>query len=144
MPVIMYNEDNIHEPDFRADIILDMDDEIETKLQMAHMNDSQLYEWLPYTYGAEAPNDDAERFQWLKGTKNIDDYTDEEILNAKLMHDGWGYAVRFAKTAARFRNELKKQYGEEKGSKIRYAEAFQLCGYGAALTDDMKEELLSL
>ena len=43
MPVIMYNEDNIHEPDFRADVVLDIDDEVETKLQMANINDSQLY-----------------------------------------------------------------------------------------------------
>lgn len=144
MPVIMYNEDNIKEVEFCADVVLDMDDEIDTKLQMAHMNDSQLYEWLPYTYGVTAPTDENERLQWLQGTKNFDDYTDEEILNAKLMHDGWGYAVRFAKTAARFREQLKKMYGEERGSKIRYAEAFQLCGYGAALTDELKAELFSL
>ena len=96
------------------------------------------------TYGVEAPTDENERFEWLKGTKNFDDYTDEEIMNARLMHDGWGYAVRFAKTASRFREELKKQYGEERGSKIRYAEAFQLCGFGAVLTEDIKKEIISL
>ena len=53
------------------------------------------------------------------------DTTDEEIMAASS-----GYAVRFAKTAARFRRELIEKYGAEKGSAIRYAEAFELSEYG--------------
>ena len=55
--------------------------------------------------------------------------TDEEVLAHKR-----GYAVRFAKTAARFRRELIEKYGEEKGARVRYAEAFGLSEYGAAPT----------
>ena len=47
------------------------------------------------------------------------EYTDEEI-NALPR----GYAVRFAQTASRFRDELIAKYGEEAGSKVRFAEAF--------------------
>ena len=43
MPVIMYNEDNFRDPDFRGDIVVDIDDELETKMQIAHINDSQVY-----------------------------------------------------------------------------------------------------
>lgn len=141
MPVIMYNEDRFINPEFRGDIVLDMDDEIETKLKIADLNVCQVYEWLPYTRGEDylVPKDPAERFEWLKGMKITENTTDEEVNAAK-----GGYAVRFAKTAARFRNELIERYGKERGSKIRYAEAFEVSEYGAPLTDELKKKLFSL
>lgn len=137
-PVIMYNEDNFKNPYFSGDIVVDMDDEIDTKLKIADLNVSQVYEWLPYTKGETVPQDKEERFEWLKGMNITNDTTDEEILSAKR-----GYSVRFAKTAARFRKELIERYGKEKGSKIRYAEAFEICEYGSALTKELKEALFS-
>lgn len=136
MPVIMYNEDNFKYPPFEADIVLDMDDEIDTKLKIADLNVSQVYEWLPYNDGEDndVPSDSAERFEWLKGMKITTDTTDEEIMAAPR-----GYAVRFAKTAARFRKQLIERYGEEKGNKIRYAEAFQICEYGMQPDEKMKK-----
>ncbi len=137
MPVILYNLDAFKYPPFEPHIVLDMDDEIDTKLQIAHLNKCQVYEWLPYTKGwTDIPEDDAERFEWLKGMTITQDTTDEEVMAAKR-----GYAVRFAKVAARFRKELIAKYGEEKGSKIRYAEAFQVSEYGAPLTDELKAKL---
>lgn len=138
MPVIMYNEDRFKYPPFEADIVLDMDDEIDTKLKIADLNVCQVYEWLPFTRGQldEVPEDKEERFEWLKGMKITSETTDEEIKAAKT-----GYAVRFAKTAARFRKELIERYGEEKGSKIRYAEAFQICEYGKQPDEEMKKML---
>ena len=65
------------------------------------------------------------------------DTTDEEIMAASSQ----GYAVRYAKTAARFRKELIEKYGEEKGSKIRYAEAFEVGEYGSPLTEELKQKL---
>ncbi|MBQ9964137.1 MAG: PIG-L family deacetylase [Clostridia bacterium] len=136
-PVILYYEDRFTDPDFRPDIVLDMDDEIDIKLQIAHLNVSQVYEWLPYTEeGVEVPEDEAERFEWLKGMNITADTTDEEVMAAPR-----GYAVRFAKTAARFRKELITRYGEERGSKVRYAEAFQLCPYGGTLTEELNQKL---
>ena len=135
-PVIMYYEDKFTDPDFRPDVVLDMDDEIDIKLQIAHLNVSQVYEWLPFTEGQTVPEGEAERFEWLKGMNITADTTDEEVMAAPR-----GYSVRFAKTAARFRKELIARYGEQRGSKIRYAEAFQLCPYGGALTDELKEKL---
>ncbi len=137
-PVIMYYEDKFTDPDFHCDIVLDMDKEIDIKLQIAHLNVSQVYEWLPFTEHQQVPEGEAERFEWLKGMNITADTTDEEVMSAKR-----GYAVRFAKTAARFRKELIERYGEERGSKIRYAEAFQLCPYGGALTDELKEKLFN-
>jgi len=138
MPVILYNEDKFKYPPFTCDIVIDMDDEIDTKLKIADFNVSQVYEWLPYTEHEEVPEGAEERFEWLKGMVITENTTDEEIMKAKR-----GYAVRFAKTAARFRKELIEKYGEEKGSKIRYAEAFEVCEYGNPLTDELYEKLFS-
>ena len=139
MPVIMYNEDNFKYPPFSGDIVIDLNDEIDTKLKIADLNDSQVYEWLPYTYGTldEVPEDKAERFEWLKGMNITEETTDEEILSSK----SHGWAVTFAKTAARFRKELIAKYGEERGSKVRYAEAYEICEYGEPLTDEMRKLL---
>ena len=138
MPVIMYNEDGFKNPDFIPTYVFDMDDEVDTKLHIAHLNTSQVYEWLPYTYEQTVPETEEERFAFLKGMEITSDTTDEEILAAKH-----GYAVRFAKTAARFRKELIERYGEEKGSKIRYAEAYELCPYGTQPDERFVKELLS-
>ncbi|MBR2036704.1 MAG: PIG-L family deacetylase [Lachnospiraceae bacterium] len=139
MPVIMYNEDGFRNPDFRADLVFDMDDEIETKLQIAHLNVSQVYEWLPYTHEEAVPEGEEARFAFLKGMEIMEDTTDEEVMAASR-----GYSVRFAKTAARFRKELIGQYGQMRGSKIRYAEAYEVCEYGAPLAGAVKEMLESV
>lgn len=137
MPIVMYNEDNFTNPVFKGDIVVDMDDEIDTKLAIANLNVSQVYEWLPYSDNeGEVPDSEAERFEWLKGMEITEDTTDEEIMSAPR-----GYAVRYAKTAARFRNELIERYGKERGSKVRYAEAFELCEYGEKLTPELEKKL---
>jgi hypothetical protein len=102
-----------------------MDEEIDTKLHIAHLNESQVYEWLPYTHDDTVPESEEERIAFLKGMEITSDTTDAEVMAASR-----GYAVRFAKTAARFRRELIEKYGEEKGAKVRYAEAFELSEYG--------------
>lgn len=119
--------------------MIDMDDEIDTKLQIADLNVSQVYEWLPYSEGQEVPEGEAERFAWLKGMEITADTTDEEVMAAPR-----GYSVRFAKTAARFRKELIAKYGPERGSKVRYAEAYEICEYGEPLTEDLKKALFDM
>lgn len=139
MPVIMHYENSFRYPPFDPTCIVSIDDVIDVKLHIAHINESQVYEWLPYTYGETVPAGEAERKAWLKGMVITPETTDEEILAAPR-----GWAVRFAKTAARFRKELIDRYGEEKGSKIRYAEAFELCEYGAQPSEDWVNEVFYL
>jgi hypothetical protein len=119
---------------------MSIDSVIEEKLHMAHLNESQIYEWLAYNnhgvYTVE--NDEKVRREWLLGMDLNKEYTDEEIEALDK-----GYATRFAKTASRFRKELIERYGMERGSKIRYAEAFQICPYGGDLTDELKEKLFN-
>jgi len=136
MPVIMYNEDAFSYPPFKADVIIDVDSEYDIKMEIANLNVSQVYEWLPYTHCETVPEDEKERFEWLKGMNITEETTDEEVMEASR-----GYAVRYAKTAARFRKELIEKYGEEKGKKIRFAEAFQVSEYGKPLTEELRKEL---
>ena len=138
MPVVMYYEDRFKNPEFECDVVVDVDDEIDVKLKIADLNVSQVYEWLPYTHGEEneVPEGKEERFEWLKGMNITSETTDEEVMAASR-----GYSVRYAKVAARFRKELIKKYGEEKGSKVRYAEAFQVSEYGTQLTKELKDKL---
>ena len=139
MPVIIYNEDRFRHPDFEATYVVDIDDEIETKLHICDLNVSQGYEWLPYTHGETAPEGIEERREWLKGMNITADTTDEEIMASK----SYGYAVRFAKPAARFRDKLIEKYGVERGSKVRYAEAFELCPYGGQPDEEFNKQLFN-
>ena len=105
-------------------------------MKIADLNVSQVYEWLPFTEHETVPENETERFEWLKGMDTTKWYSDEEI-NA-MTRD---YAVRYAKTATRFRKELIEKYGEERGSKVRYAEAFEVCEYGSPLTEELKAQM---
>ncbi len=137
MPIILYSEDRFTIPPFRADILVDIDSEVDVKLQIANINVSQVYEWLPYNRGEEVPEGDEARFAWLKGMEITSETPDEDILKQTR-----GYAVRYAKPAARFRDRLIELYGKEKGSKIRYAEAYEVSEYGSPMTEEIKNELL--
>ena len=138
MPVIMYFEDYFKYPPFEVDVVVDTDEVVDLKMEMVDINASQFYEWLPYTYGQEVPpeSDREARLAFIYG-KDMSGMTDEEIL--ALPHSGW--MEDFYKTAARFRRELIERYGEERGAKIRTAEAFMVCEYGAPLTDELRAEL---
>lgn len=129
MPTILYYEDAFAEPPFRMHYVVGIDDAFEAKMHAANLNVSQVYEWLPYTYEQKLPETEEEKRAILWGMEIDENTTDEEVLAHKR-----GYAVRFAKTAARFRRELIEKYGEEKGARVRYAEAFGLSEYGAAPT----------
>lgn len=139
MPVIIYNEDKFKYPPFSGDIVIDIDDVVEIKYKIADLNVSQVYEWLAYEAGYEVPDDPKERYEWLKGWDINVDTTDEEVLKVQR-----GYAGRFAKTAARFRKELIEKYGEERGSKIRFAEAYELCEYGRQPDEELSKKLFDI
>ncbi len=137
MPVIMYSEDSFKNPEFCPTVVLDMDEEIDTKLAIVDLNESQIYEWLPWVdHGIDEPIRPEERWSFLMGMEITADTTDEEVMAAPR-----GYAVKFAKPAARFRKQLIERYGEEKGSKIRYAESYELCDYGHPLTEELMKAL---
>jgi hypothetical protein len=74
-----------------------------------------MYEWLDNPQSSEP----AERRAWLK--KKLED---EMTTPATL-----------------YRQKLVEVYGKEKGEKMHYAEAFEICEYGGKLTQEEKKRL---
>ncbi len=108
-PIFMYYEDNFQKPaPFRPDVVVNIDDVWDTKINALDAQVSQMYEWLPWVAGNldQVPHDAAARKQWLAKTRR-----------GRISPD-----VRAA---------LEKRYGAELGQKIQHAEAFELCEYGS-------------
>jgi LmbE family N-acetylglucosaminyl deacetylase len=115
-PVIMYMSDRFTKPlPFEPDVVVGIDDVIEKKVDMYHCHKSQMYEWLPFNRGTldEVPKKHSERRTWLG---------ERLKRNDKMIAD-------------KFRNKLIELYGKEKGSQIRYAEAFENSEYGSSLSE---------
>lgn len=107
-PVFLYLEDDFTKPaPFSPDIVVNIDDAWEKKLDALDAHVSQFYEWLPWAdwNEEEAPTGPVERRKWLDG---------------KIRRPLSG-AVRAA---------LERRYGPEEAAAIRCAEAFELCEYG--------------
>jgi hypothetical protein len=108
-PVFMYFEDRFQKPNpFTPDVAVSIDEVIEKKLDMMDAHVSQMYEWLPWVDRKleDVPKDPAARRRWLHET-------------------------RAPRPTAAVRAALVKWYGAEKGNAVRYAEAFEICEYGA-------------
>src|SRR5450759_1700144 len=102
-PLFLYMSDGfIHPEPFKADVCIDIDDVIEKKMDMYHQHKSQMYEWLPFNAGIldKVPVSDADRRIWLGETRK--NWSDTKP----------------------YRNKLIELYGNEKGSSIKYCEAF--------------------
>jgi LmbE family N-acetylglucosaminyl deacetylase len=121
-PVILYCSDTFRKPcAFEADVVVAIDQEVDTVVAMLHCHESQFYEWLPFNSGMEAqvPSDPGERKQWL----------------------GDRFRQRIRPLADRYRDHVFKVYGEEKGRTISYIEAFEVSEYGAPLDAAARERL---
>lgn len=108
-PVFLYYQDHFQRPNpFRPDIAVDITSVYDKKISGLDAHVSQMYEWLPWIghYLDEVPADKNERIKWLAKKEAV------PITPA-------------------VRASLEKWYGTEKGSKAKYAEAFEICEYGA-------------
>jgi LmbE family N-acetylglucosaminyl deacetylase len=111
-PIFMYMNDRFTKPNpLDPDLVVGVDDVIEKKIDMYHCHESQVYEWLPYNGGYldEVPTGSAARRAWL----------------------GKRWGSRSEGTAERYRERLITLYGPEKGSRFKFAEAFELSEYGS-------------
>jgi LmbE family N-acetylglucosaminyl deacetylase len=106
-PVFLSFQDHFTRPQpFRPDIVVDIDDVYEKKLNMLDAHTSQVYEWLPWTRGMldQVPRDPVARKKWLP-TQYPDTVPPE-----------WQLA-------------LQKRYASN-ASQIRHAEGFEITEYG--------------
>jgi LmbE family N-acetylglucosaminyl deacetylase len=110
-PVVAFLPDLFTRPvPLRADVILDIGDQIETIARMLACHRSQLFEWLAYhdELLATVPADDSEKLAWARSwiERNVQ------------------------RRAERFRNELIALVGETKASAIDFIEVFEISEYG--------------
>jgi LmbE family N-acetylglucosaminyl deacetylase len=113
-PVIAYVADGFQKPyPFQPSVAVDVTDVLDCIVDMLHCHESQFYEWLPYGSGSleQVPHAEASRREWLA---------------AKVRG-------RLQSQADVYRDLLLRIYGSECGSRVRYAEAFEACEYGAPL-----------
>ncbi len=151
IPVILFYEDHFRQPPFVPAVAVDIGRVIDKKLAIAENNVSQVFEWLPFNDGVldtVPPESDPEaRHRWFMGPEVTEETSDRELLalcgDATVSDSAGanGYAVLYAKTAADFRDFLIREFGEEKGGRIRFAEVFSVSEYGSPLTEEKKREL---
>lgn len=145
-PVVMYFYDHFQNPPFLADVVIAIDDVIDGKFEMLACHESQLFEWLPYTKGTldQVPEGKEARIRWLHEPRIPRDGKplDEKLLFANLI--GRQCEYREAIPAVKYRQKLVDRYGEEKGNKTLFAEAFAVCEYGSPMTKENEQEYLPL
>jgi LmbE family N-acetylglucosaminyl deacetylase len=113
-PVFMYSSDNFQKPyAFRPDVVVSIDSVFDKKLDGIHELESQVYE------GGASGNEEFVRA--------VPPASDEKGRRAWL-REKW--SDRQSREAEKYRDVLIKLYGEERGKKVKYAEAFELCEYG--------------
>jgi LmbE family N-acetylglucosaminyl deacetylase len=112
-PVFLYYQDRFQRPNpFRPDIVVDISAVYDKKVSALDAHVSQMYEWLPWIghYLDQVPNDKNDRIKWLAKQR-------AGTINSEA------------------RLSLEKWYGKDKAAQVQYAEAFEVCEYGAQPDD---------
>ena len=121
-PVFLFTQDRFQKPyPFRPDIAVDISDVYEQKVYGVAAHESQFFEWLPWLSGRldEVPADQKAKLEWLgKQWKR--------------------------KITPEIRTALVKWYGEEKGSRVTVAEAFEISEYGRMPSDEEIRQLFPM
>src|SRR5579871_756216 len=112
-PVFLYYEDDFQKPNpFSPDIAISIDDVWSKKIDAHDAEVSQFYEAQPKCWGGgiEVPTDPVERRKWLERSRD-------------------------KRPSPTVQQMLVKWYGPDKASRIRHAEAFELCEYGRRVNE---------
>jgi LmbE family N-acetylglucosaminyl deacetylase len=112
-PVFLYYQDRFQRPNpFRPDIVVDISAVYDKKVSALDAHESQMYEWLPWIghYLEQVPKDKNDRIKWLAKQR-------AGSINSEV------------------RAILEKWYGKDRATQVKYAEAFEICEYGAQPDD---------
>ena len=121
-PIFLYFSDGFQKPyPFDPAIVIDVDQVAEKKWACIGAMPSQFadqHSWQA-SYLPNVPENEEARRAYLLG----------------LMKK------RSAQVADKYRDQLIELYGKERGSKVKYAEAFELCQYGTQVSTDVLKQL---
>ena len=121
-PVFLYYQDRFQRPNpFRPDVAVDITLVYDKKVSALDAHESQMYEWLPWIghYLEQVPKDKNDRVKWLAKQR-------AGTINPEV------------------RSSLEKWYGKEKAAQVKYAEAFEICEYGAQPNDEEIKRLFPM
>jgi len=122
MPVVAYVWDRFQKPyPFHADVAVDIDPVLDTKIDALHCHTSQVYEWLPYN-------------RRLLESVPVEEGDRRAMLCREI-------GRRSGIVAISCRPLLAQRYGEERAMKIKSAEAFEVSEYGTQPTAEDLERL---
>ncbi len=111
-PVFLYFSDRFQKPNpFEPSLVVAIDDVIEKKLHSLVVLESQFVEGGVSGNESMVPKNEKER---AAAYRRVSDR----------------FRRRFESTANKYRDKLIEMYGQKKGKKVRYAEAFEVCEYG--------------
>jgi N-acetylglucosamine malate deacetylase 1 len=124
-PVIAYLSDHFQRPvPFAPTVVVDVEAVLEQIIDQMACHGSQFFEWLPWTMCQENgfPTEAAAQRDYLKR-----------------------FYIQFnGPLADRYRDQIIRTYGKDRGQTIRYVEAFEPCEYGSPLTDENKKQLFPM
>lgn len=121
-PVFLYSEDRFQKPyPFQPDIVVDISDVFDQKIYALAAHESQMFEWLP----------------WLSGRLDKVPQTEEGRLK-------WLAEWRRPHVNEQTKTSLGKWYGAEKASKVKIAEAFEICEYGRRPSEEEIRKLFPM
>ncbi len=119
-PVIVYHQDRFKKPfPFMPEVVVDISDVIDKKMEALALHESQVYEWLPFTEGklGDVPQNPNERLPWLK--------------------QKWGRLAHVDQLLG----TLQQNAALEALGNAQYIEAFERCEYGSPLTHENAKRL---
>lgn len=125
-PVFLYLSDGFQKPNpFEPDVVVSIDNVMKQKADALWELESQIESlWATGNFEKIIP---------------VPKAGPEREARRKAMFDR--FARRDEAVANKYRDKLIELYGEEKGKKIRYAEAFELCEYGSRASPDKLKQL---
>jgi len=127
-PIFLYLSDNFQKPNpFEPDVVVAIDEVFEKKVDALWSFQSQIESlWTTGNFEkiVPVPKDPAGREARRRQMRNR-------------------FTRRWEAVANRYRAKLDELYGHEKGNKVRYAEAFEVCEYGRQPSKDELKKLFA-